>query len=348
MKLSRCRKLLGATFPIGVLKLEHKFIKSLIPRQHQGGFAFCIGWRLQLDAENILYARVIEYGTLTGVFSKVFQKSSIRVVFDSILTQSDITRLRSTFSKPRPDDWKEARSEFDNFTATLSPNSQFASIIFADSKSTGLHSTIGQDWCGANMESIALHISQPCAVLPTDPFTAITTATALTISDQLSLLNQLPAQCIISTKDNASNDLPLYIAWPCFAPKHTLLMQSHNVNEIVSSFQMTLSKCRYGRVKPQSGTRKRKRNHHLEIVSHLTRLTKAARVLMAEDVSNVMVRAFAANLQPYQQFQNAMVRVGHVRICKNNDKEVSVVWNKFDSITSKNLFQLIIVQYICK
>ena len=271
---------------------------------------------------------------LTGVFKKVLEKSSVRIVFDNILTQSDITRLRSTLSKPRPDDWKEARSEFDNFVATLNPNSHYASIIFADSKFSGLHSTIGQEWCGANMETIPLHIAQPCVILPSNPFATIATTATLNITDQLSLLNQFPAQCIMSSKDNANN-LPLYVVWPCFAPKHTILMQSHNLNEIESSFQITLSNCRHRRVKPPPGAKKRKRAHHLAIVSHLNRMTKTVRVLMADDATTVMAQSFAANLQPFQQFQNTMVQAGHLRICKNNDTDICVIWNKFDCITSE-------------
>jgi len=336
-QLSRCRKLLGKSFTSSVLKLEHKFIRSLIPRQHQGGFAFCIGWRLQVDAEVILYTRVIEYGTLTGVINKLFEKSSVRVVLDKILTQSDIARLRTTFSKPRADDWKLARADFDSFVATLNHNSHFATIIFADSKSTGLHSTIGQEWCGVDMDLIPSHIMQPCATLAIDPFAAISLQTPMTFDEQLSVLNQVPSQCIISTKENVNNDLPLYLAWPCFAPKHTILTQAHNIDAIASSLEFTLSNSRHSRVKSRSTLKKRKRCNpsHLAILSHQTRLTKAARVLMSDDISIVSARSFVANLQPYQQYQNMMVQVGHIRICKNSDTEVRVVWNKFDSINSE-------------
>jgi hypothetical protein len=337
LQLAMCRKLIDKHMD-DVLKLENKFIKSYIFRQHQGGIAMCLGWRLTIEKQTVLYARIIEHGTLSGLFKRALEKASIHVVPDYLLTQSDIQRLKTTHSKSRADDWRQARKDFDKFVSGLDKNHIFASIVFAENNAKGLDTTLGQDWCGVNMTCVEEHLRSERVEKVMQQFPSLPTSThrQLTLSEQLDLINQIPAQCIMSGKDRVVR-LGLHLAWSYFAPKHTLLTQPHDFKEVISSYRSTLACTRQSRAKNVEKAKKRKRTQDGQdnILNYINRMTKMARALLSDDVSEVMARQFCSKLSPLQLFQNQLVDIGHIRPLSSTSTEVSVIWNKFDDVTSE-------------
>jgi hypothetical protein len=170
------------------------------------------------------------------------------------------------------------------------------------------------------------------------------TASQLEIQQQIELLNKLPAQFTTRTSDQNSLGLPMHMAWQRLAPKHFIIHHSHNISLIETSFKNTLSTLHQMKKTRPTETKivskKSKPNDLQQFLRRFQKRTGATRLSILSSQINNHMQQFRPELTCVEVYQKELPVRGHIRVTKLSPKSITVVWNKFDSVTSEYLLTI--------
>ena len=344
-QLSICRKQFETE---ELLKLEFKVIKAIISKYDckQGGFAMALGTRLTIDGTEHVYLRWIEEGVLIGIGDRFMnaKDDTIETIRDSIMTHSDSMRM-TTFhkAKQKPEDIKCSEKLHKSFVLSNS-NVYFSLFCNVDKNNAISLHTKGFGEFNVNINDIVnLLVKQPLAQEQMKKsnlsclLADLDNSTVIPFQHQLNLMNMIPAQFTTSRSDPNSLKLPMHIAWQRLAPKHTIIHHSHNIKLIDSSFSNTLSTCHEPKERSCSKGNIRKPKQKDDLQKFLKRFSKRFSTNHEEFICSqgLTSQKYTPDISTLEIFQKQMPVIGHLRVTKLEHKTITVLWNKFDSLSSK-------------
>ena len=326
-------------------------MKLIISRCSKGGgFALAHGTKLTIDKTEHVYLRWMEQGVLMGLGDKVVaaSKGPLQVTQDCIVTHSDILRLTAaSLSRQRTDDLSIVY-ELQRSLLQLHGGTHFTLFCSVDkNNSVSLHS-VGFEVLQIDMNSLVQSLIRiPTTKSPFDLGTAVANldaASQLEIQQQIELLNKLPAQFTTRTSDPNSLGLPMHMAWHRLAPKHFIIHHSHNISLIETSFKNTLGTShQMKKTRPTETTivtKKSKPNDLQQFLRRFQKRTGATRLSILSSQINNHMQQFRPELTCVEVFQKELPVRGHIRVTKLSPKSITVIWNKFDSVTSEYLLTI--------
>jgi hypothetical protein len=340
--MAQCRSEFESAVGEELLKLEHKFIKSLVTRSPKDtSFAFFVGALCFASDKHWVYIRCMEIGRFTGVAQSVTEAipKKNRTIIDSVLSSSDLSRIIDDDSKPRVDDRCNAFTSFHEFSASLDSNQFFGGICVESQSGEIFHSAFGLSHLkmSSPLECILAELQRsPRGGTDAIPLVQkILSDERLNFDAQVDILNSIPAQFTTTSKDRRSNRLPMYASWYLLSPKHAVLSLPSNWEQIKISIKSTLTIRSTKQSRAVRAVTTKRKDTQQSFLRRFSRVTSTIKMRLLTAHPELNVHAFKHELSPLDTFQTSIISKGHIRLVTNTGTEITVLWNKFDPIQSE-------------
>ncbi len=315
-----------------VMQFEFSLVKLYLQKNHSlRGISLLLAWKLQSQNKSITYARSMEEGILVGL-AELHLHNDSSIVLEKIVTHLDLIALQQSRSKARPDDLTKLLTGFNQLCrdALRDNSSFFAYIAFVDKEGKASQITIGERSTFHNLTAEIGKVMDDPKHLPDEPICDALSGLSSPprFRNQMYLLNLLPVFHEVHSKDRSSRNIPLYVAWQRLALRSLVLHEKTDLIAVTDAFTKLQSSAaasntpliRRSRTCPPHQRLPKKRKLQ---TPHKQRLKQ----FLQQSVESLQ---FTPSVSILASFRNGIERYGCVRVLRQSDVQLDVIWNAFN------------------
>ncbi len=300
-----------------------------------------LAWKLKSKNKSLVYARTMEDGVLIGLGSLVTRELQAMSATETILTHTDRSNLGHHRTKERRDDIINLLKQFNQLCEDASGDSPdfFGHIAFVNKEGQ-----VSQIVRGEQMQSLRLSdfieqvLKEPKHIPDESICEAIVrlqTSAPVRFRDQMYLLNLLPVFHAVTCEERTSRGVPMHVVWQRLGARSLVLQEHCDIRAIEDTFAKLHEGVPEGWVsrKPRAIVLQRKGAPRKQQTSKRRKIQ-----CLLQQSSDCL--QFMPVIPILSAFRNELERHGCIRVLRQSDTQLDIIWNSFDVETGMALFNL--------